>query len=113
MVKGTRALPAACSVASRRAAVLSGAYEGRVAGHFPDGHPPLATDLDLPLYSFRMDEIRAALLCAELSGLDDRLARFHANYDYLAAGLRDVAGIAVRTSSPVLPAPASITALSW
>ena len=26
-----------------------------------------------------MDEIRAALLCAELSGLDDRLARFHAN----------------------------------
>jgi dTDP-4-amino-4,6-dideoxygalactose transaminase len=48
-----------------------------------------------------MDEIRAALLCAELSGLDDRLARFHANYDYLAAGLRDVAGIAVRR--PVAP----------
>jgi dTDP-4-amino-4,6-dideoxygalactose transaminase len=89
------------SVLFARAAVLSGAYEGRVAGHFPDGHHPLSTDLDLPLFSFRMDEIRAALLCAELSRLDDRLAGFHANYDYVTAGLREVAGIAVRR--PVAP----------
>ena len=89
------------SVLFARAVVLSGAYEGRMAGHFPYGHPPLTTDLDLPLLGFRMDEIRAALVRAELRRLDDRLARFHANYDYVAAGLRAVPGIAVRR--PVAP----------
>jgi dTDP-4-amino-4,6-dideoxygalactose transaminase len=89
------------SVLFAKAVVLSGAYEGRMEGHFPDGHSPLTTDLDLPLFSFRMDEIRAALVHAELSRLDDRLARFHANYDYVAAGLRDIPGIAVRR--PVAP----------
>ncbi len=60
-----------------RAAVLSGAYEGRLRRHFPDGTPPLlASDLDLPLLSFRMDEIRGALLRSELSRLPIRLHRF-------------------------------------
>ena len=56
-----------------RATVLSGAYEGRLRRHFPDGEPPISTDLDLPLLSFRMDEIRAALLRAELVRLPIRL----------------------------------------
>lgn len=89
------------SVLFAKAVVLSGAYEGRMAGHFPGGCAPLTTDLDLPLLSFRMDEIRAALVRAELSRLDDRLACFQANYDYVAAGLRDIPGIAVRL--PVAP----------
>lgn len=79
-----------------RAVVLSGAYEGRVGRHFPDGRVPLASDLDFPLFSFRMDEIRAALLTAELTRLPRRLECFRANYDYVAAALADVAEIAIR-----------------
>ena len=84
-----------------RAVVLSGAYEGRFRRHFPDGDPPIATDLDLPLLSFRMDEIRAALLRAEMKRLPTRLKCFHSNYDYVAAALSDLAEIAIR--QPVAP----------
>lgn len=84
------------SVLFARAVVLSGAYEGRYRQHFPGGEPPIATDLDLPLFSFRMDEIRAALLRAELSRLPVRLSRFRANYGYVRAELADVDGIAIR-----------------
>ncbi len=79
-----------------RAVVLSGAYEGRLRWHFPDGDPPIATDLDLPLFSFRMDEIRAALLRSELTRLQLRLDRFHANYSRVAAELGGLPQIAIR-----------------
>lgn len=79
-----------------RAAVLSGAYEGRYRRHFPDIEPPISTDLDLPLFNFRMDEIRAALLRSELGRLQVRLDCFLRNYEYVAAGLADVPGIALR-----------------
>src|SRR5258708_22854467 len=79
-----------------RAVVLSGAYEGRYRRHFPDVEPPISTDLDLPLFSFRMDEIRAALLRSELDRLQVRLDCFRRNYEHVAAGLSGVPGIAVR-----------------
>jgi dTDP-4-amino-4,6-dideoxygalactose transaminase len=80
-----------------RAVVLSGAYEGRFRRHFSDGQqPPIATDLDLPLFSFRMDEIRAALLCAEMERLPMRLGCFRTNYDYVAAALSDTSSIEIR-----------------
>ena len=84
-----------------RAVVLSGAYEGRVRRHFPDGEPPISADLDLPLFSFRMDEIRAALLSAELVRLPIRLKCFRDNYEYVAAALSDVSQIMIR--QPVAP----------
>ncbi len=84
-----------------RAVVLSGAYEGRFRRHFPDAPPPIATDLDLPLFSFRMDEIRAALLSAEMERLPVRLKRFRGNYDHVAAALADLPGIEIR--QPVAP----------
>jgi dTDP-4-amino-4,6-dideoxygalactose transaminase len=83
-----------------RAVVLSGAYEGRLRRHFPDGEPPISTDLDLPLLSFRMDEIRAALLRAELQRLPIRLEQFRRNYAYVAEALADLP-IALR--QPVAP----------
>lgn len=82
-----------------RAVVLSGAYEGRYLRHFPDIEPPIGTDLDLPLFSFRMDEIRAAMLRSELDRLGARLDCFRRNYEYVAAGLADVPGIAIRRPS--------------
>ncbi|MDQ1739873.1 MAG: hypothetical protein QOE53_1525 [Pseudonocardiales bacterium] len=84
-----------------RAVVLAGAYEGRVGRHFTDGPQPLDTDLNLPLLSLRMDEIRAALLRSELVRLPQRLACFHRNYDYVATRLADVEGIQIR--QPVAP----------
>jgi dTDP-4-amino-4,6-dideoxygalactose transaminase len=84
-----------------RAVVLSGAYEGRFRRHFSGCEPPIATDLDLPVFSFRMDEIRAALLCAEMRRLPLRLKLFHRNYDYVCAALRGLPQIAIRR--PVAP----------
>lgn len=84
-----------------RAVVLAGAYEGRVGRHFGDSPPPLDTDLNLPLLSLRMDEIRAALLRSELVRLPQRLACFHRNYAYVASGLAGVEGIEIR--QPVAP----------
>jgi dTDP-4-amino-4,6-dideoxygalactose transaminase len=84
------------SVLFARAVVLSGAYEGQFRRHFPDGDPPIDSDLNLPLFSFRMDEIRAALLRAEFARLTIRLKCFRRNYDYVAAALSGVSGIAVR-----------------
>jgi dTDP-4-amino-4,6-dideoxygalactose transaminase len=48
-----------------------------------------------------MDEIRAALLRAELTRLPVRLDHFHRNYDYVAGALADVPQIAIRR--PVAP----------
>jgi dTDP-4-amino-4,6-dideoxygalactose transaminase len=84
-----------------RAVVLSGAYEGRLRRHFPGEEPPIGTDLDLPLLSFRMDEIRAALLGSELERLPIRLKCFRSNYEYVAAALAEVEGIEIR--QPVAP----------
>ncbi|MQA28003.1 MAG: aminotransferase class I/II-fold pyridoxal phosphate-dependent enzyme [Micromonosporaceae bacterium] len=77
-----------------RAVVLCGAYEGRFARHFD--HPPPIRDLDLPIFGFRMDEIRAALANALLDRLPERLARHRRNYDQVAAGLSGIDAIALR-----------------
>jgi len=79
-----------------RATVLAGAYERRCWRHFGGGEPPLETDLDLPLLSMRMDEIRAALLRSELRRLPTRLAAFRRNYDYVSTALADLGGIEIR-----------------
>lgn len=84
-----------------RAVVLSGAYEGRVRRHFPAGDAPIETDLDLPLLSMRMDEIRAALLRCELRRLPIRVRSFQRNYQRVAAALADEPGIVIR--EPVAP----------
>jgi dTDP-4-amino-4,6-dideoxygalactose transaminase len=84
-----------------RAVVLAGAYERRCWRHFADGQPPLETDLNLPLLSMRMDEIRAALLRSELQRLPIRLAAFRRNYAYVSAALEDLPGIEIR--QPVAP----------
>lgn len=83
-----------------KAIVLSGAYEGRYRKHFP-GPVPEICDLDYPLLSFRMDEIRAALAHAEMERLPLRLARLRQNYDHVAEQLAKVPGIRLR--QPVSP----------
>ncbi|MEV0840223.1 DegT/DnrJ/EryC1/StrS aminotransferase family protein [Actinocatenispora sera] len=82
-----------------RALVYSGAYESRMARHFTD--PPGLDDLSLPLFSWRMDEIRAALARAQLGRLPGRLEAHRRNYDRVAAALGGRPDIAVR--QPVAP----------
>jgi dTDP-4-amino-4,6-dideoxygalactose transaminase len=77
-----------------RAVVLCGAYEGRVRRHF-DGPTPV-DDLAYPIYSFRMDEIRAALASALLRQLPARLAAHRRNHDHVMAGLAELDQIEVR-----------------
>lgn len=87
-----------------RAVALSGAYEGRYRRHFEDESaaiPEGFSDLHLPLYNFRMDEIRGALAAAEMERLPRRLAIQQANYEHVAAGLQGVDGIRIRR--PVAP----------
>ena len=77
-----------------RAVILSGAYEGRHRLH--DGVVEDVSYLDLPLYNFRMDELRAAFARAQLRRLPERLWRQRENYAAIADGLRDVPGIMIR-----------------
>jgi dTDP-4-amino-4,6-dideoxygalactose transaminase len=83
-----------------KAIVLSGAYEGRFKRHFGAAVPEIC-DLDYPLFSFRMDEIRAALAHAEMARLPRRLEILRSNYDYVVEHIADVDRIAVR--APVTP----------
>lgn len=83
-----------------RAVVLSGAYEGRYRKHFAGAAPDIC-DLDYPLLSFRMDEIRAALAGAEMERLPVRLARLRQNFDYVAERVAGVPGIRLR--QPISP----------
>jgi dTDP-4-amino-4,6-dideoxygalactose transaminase len=78
-----------------RAVVFSGAYEGRLTRHFPDGRPRV-DDLAHPIFGVRMDEIRAALAGALLHRLPAKLAAHHRNYDRVAAGLAPLPGLALR-----------------
>src|SRR5262249_9356832 len=83
-----------------KAVVLSGAYEGRYKRHF-SGPIPDICDLDYPIFSFRMDEIRAALACAEMERLARRLEVLRANYDYVVGNLAELDRIAIR--KPISP----------
>ena len=82
-----------------RAIILSGAYEGRHRQHpgIVDG----ISHLDLPLYNFRMDELRAAFARAQLRRLPERLLRQRENYATIVDGLHDVPGIVIRHPAAV------------
>jgi len=80
-----------------RAAILSGASEGRFKRHFAPGHPAAEiSDLDYPLFNFRMDEIRGALACAEMTHLPLRLARLRENYTYVTEALGSSSALQIR-----------------
>lgn len=84
-----------------RATALSGAYEGRWQRHFDDAPPPGFSDLDHPIYSFRMDEIRAAVAASAMDRLPLRLHLHRAVYTYLAEHLASIPDLVLR--QPVAP----------
>jgi dTDP-4-amino-4,6-dideoxygalactose transaminase len=88
-----------------KAAVYSGAYEGRMGRHFTEQEQeqrtPEVCDLDFPIYGWRMDEIRAALATSMLARLDERVALHQRNYAAVADGLAGIDRVAIR--QPVAP----------
>lgn len=77
--------------------VMSGAFENRWQKHFKDTHAlDPALELRYPLFNFRIDEIRAALLLSQLDKLDIRLKRMRQNYDYLRNSLAEFSSIRLR-----------------
>ncbi len=67
-----------------RAVVLSGAYEQQLRRHTQPSLPTIS-DLTLPIFSFRLDEIRGAMARHQLAGLATRVDTFQANYRYVAS----------------------------
>lgn len=82
-----------------RAVVFCGAYEGLYTRHFEVS--PALDDFTLPIFGFRMDEIRAALADAMLTRLPERLNLHRRNYDRVEAGLAALDWLALRR--PVAP----------
>lgn len=83
-----------------RATLASGAYEGRLRRHFPDSEPPIE-DLTVPVYNFRMDEVRGALASAQLDRLPDRLTTLTSNYTHIVTELADIGEVRIR--QPIEP----------
>lgn len=79
-----------------KAVVLSGAYEGRYARHLDDPTEVAVSDLDYPIYGFRMDEIRSAVAASALDRLPMRLQLHRQVYDYVVRHLADERDIAIR-----------------
>lgn len=85
----------------RRAVILSGSYM------FYDRHPAAPPPetfaearLDVPNYSGRMDNLRAAILRPQLRELDQRCRRWNHLYAALERGLREIPGVRVPERSP-------------
>ena len=79
-----------------RAVILSGSYmlyERHSAAPGDDVFRRIR--LDTPNCSARLDNLRAAILRAQLAHLDENCARWNARYQALEAGLRDKAGVGV------------------
>ncbi len=77
-----------------RAVVISGSYMNYAAhGAIPDEDVFRATRLESPNCSARMDNLRAALIRAQLPGLDDNVRRWNERYSVLQSGLSGIEGL--------------------
>lgn len=93
-----------------RALALSGAYEGFAQRHFKW---PLSTDPGrLPLYNFRMDEIRGAVCRSQLRKLPKRLETLRRNYLAVRGIVESYPELIVR-SSPRPEATLGDSILFW
>ncbi|MGI9333988.1 MAG: DegT/DnrJ/EryC1/StrS family aminotransferase [Gammaproteobacteria bacterium] len=77
-----------------RAVILSGSYmlyERHLAAPGPEAYPDIR--LDTPNCSGRMDNLRAAILHAQLERLDDSVRRWNERYRAIELTLRNVPGV--------------------
>ena len=84
-----------------RSAIMSGSYMLYDRhGAVPDEAAFARARLTTPNYSGRIDNLRAALIRAQLPGLDERVARWNRLYAVLDARLRGVQGLDVPARAP-------------
>jgi dTDP-4-amino-4,6-dideoxygalactose transaminase len=69
-----------------RAVVLSGAYERQLARHTEPSLPTIS-DLTLPIFSFRLDEMRGAMARYQLASLPERVAALQKKFKSVASRL--------------------------
>jgi dTDP-4-amino-4,6-dideoxygalactose transaminase len=81
-----------------RAVLLSGAFEGRYQRHLADLRT-VAGEHSVPLFNFRIDELRSALARTQLETIDTRVANLRQNYTYVASRLEGVPGARLRRPS--------------
>jgi dTDP-4-amino-4,6-dideoxygalactose transaminase len=83
-----------------RMVLLSGAFEGRALKHIPS-LTLSALEPNVPLYNFRIDELRSAIAHRQLLRLDNTVERYKARYDYVTSRLSELAlcGFRVREAS--------------
>lgn len=82
-----------------RAVLLAGAFEGRHRFHFDDlDH---RTGYQLPLYNFRIDELRSALAHRQLLSIETRVELMRHHYAQVSAALEGLT--AVRLRQPSVP----------
>jgi dTDP-4-amino-4,6-dideoxygalactose transaminase len=79
-----------------RAVLLSGAYEGRVKKHC--SWELSLREGSLPLFNFRMDELRGAIALAQLQKLPSRLERLRKNYSRVTQFLARYPEVRIRDS---------------
>lgn len=77
-----------------RSALLSGAFESRIKYHSTNVQQE--QEQYMPLYSFRLDEIRAAIAIPQLQKIDNKVEKMKSNYDYLVHGIEDITNIRIR-----------------
>ena len=83
-------------VIAARAVINSGSYMLYARhGAIPDESVFQEVRLDTPNYSGRMDNLRAAILNAQLADLDHQVERWNARYRVLDEGLRAVPGVRI------------------
>lgn len=73
-----------------RAVILSGAYENRVKKHPVELTIDGRDEYKLPIYSFRMDELRAAVALPQISLIKYKVEKYKENYLYLERSLSSI-----------------------
>jgi dTDP-4-amino-4,6-dideoxygalactose transaminase len=83
-----------------RALLMSGAFEGRYRGHVA-ALTEVHSEFSLPLFNFRIDELRAALALSQIQEVDTLVAKLGRNYDYVTQRISELPGLRLR--EPVGP----------
>lgn len=80
-----------------RAIILSGAFEGRYLKHLKQ-LKIVESEFCLPLFNFRIDEVRSAIALAQLPGVDAKARAMRENYDYVVDRIETIEGLRIRKS---------------
>lgn len=82
------------SIFFERAILLSGAFESRINKH--ELVKIQESECSTPLYSFRMDEVRAAIAIPQLENIYNKIFKLQTNHDYIIQEISNINNIRLR-----------------